>query len=32
VRDRRDQILLFTDDLAVPFSNNGSERDLTCVR
>ena len=32
MRDREDQILLFTTDLAVPFSNNGSERDLRPVK
>lgn len=32
MRDRNDQILLFTTDLAIPFSNNGSERDLRPVK
>jgi transposase len=32
MRDREDQILLFTTDLTVPFSNNGSERDLRPVK
>ena len=32
MRDREDQILLFTTDLEVPFSNNGSERDLRPVK
>lgn len=32
MRDREDQILLFTTDLQVPFSNNGSERDLRPVK
>jgi len=32
MRDREDQVLLFTIDLAVTFSNNGSERDLRPVK
>lgn len=32
MRDREEQILLFTTDLRVPFSNNGSERDLRPVK
>lgn len=32
MRDRDVQILLFTTDLDVPFSNNGSERDLRPVK
>lgn len=32
LRDRQDQILRFADDLAVPFTNNGSERDLRPVK
>lgn len=32
LRDREDQILRFTADLAVPFTNNGSERDLRPVK
>jgi transposase len=32
MRDREEQILLFTNDLTVPFSNNGSERDLRPVK
>lgn len=32
LRDRETEILRFTDDLAVPFTNNGSERDLRPVK
>lgn len=32
MRDRQDQILLFTTDLAAQFSNNDSERDLPPVK
>ena len=32
LRDREDEILRFTTDLAVPFTNNGSERDLRPVK
>ena len=32
LRDRQDQILRFADDLAVPFTNNGAERDLRPVK
>ncbi len=32
LRDRADEILRFTGDLAVPFTNNGSERDLRPVK
>jgi transposase len=32
LRDRQDQVLRFTVDLAVPFTNNGSERDLRPVK
>ena len=32
LRDREPQILRFTTDLAVPFTNNGSERDLRPVK
>jgi transposase len=32
LRDREDEILRFTVDLAVPFTNNGSERDLRPVK
>lgn len=32
LRDREAEILRFTDDLAVPFTNNGSERDLRPVK
>src|SRR5680860_142483 len=32
LRDREPEILRFTDDLAVPFTNNGSERDLRPVK
>ena len=32
LRDRQDEILRFTTDLAVPFTNNGSERDLRPVK
>jgi len=32
LRDREDQILRFAADLAVPFTNNGSERDLRPVK
>lgn len=32
LRDRQDEILRYTDDLAVPFTNNGSERDLRPVK
>ncbi len=32
MRDRQDQILRFAHDLTVPFTNNGSERDLRPVK
>lgn len=32
LRDREPEILRFTTDLAVPFTNNGSERDLRPVK
>jgi transposase len=32
LRDREPEILRFTEDLAVPFTNNGSERDLRPVK
>lgn len=32
LRDRQDQVLLFASDVTVPFTNNGSERDLRPVK
>jgi len=32
LRDREEEVLRFTEDLAVPFTNNGSERDLRPVK
>jgi hypothetical protein len=32
LRDREPEILRFTEDLAVPFTNNGGERDLRPVK